>query len=122
MRTMQAAAMGTAAGPTRAVQRPATRPAARLRLTRRGRFVVVVTALVLMVVGFSMGRVSSQAAGPQRHVAPTVTVRPGESLWALAARVAPHADPRLVVSEIQQLNHLSSAEVYGGQQLVVPGR
>jgi hypothetical protein len=107
----------------RALHQPAVRRSGRLRLTRRGRFLVILAALVLMVVGFSMGRVSSQAAGPQRHAAPpTVTVRPGESLWALAARVAPHVDPRLVVTEIQQLNHLSSAQVYGGQQLIVPGR
>ncbi len=103
--------------------REAGRPMAprRARLTRRGRVVVVLVALVLLVVGFSMGRVSSQAAGPQRHAAPaTVTVEPGESLWSLAARIAPHVDPRLVVDQIVALNHLPDAEVDAGEQLVVP--
>jgi LysM repeat protein len=49
-----------------------------------------------------------------------VTVQTGETLWQLAARVGPHADPRLVVAEIQRLNHLSGAAVYAGQQLRVP--
>src|SRR5881392_628805 len=40
-----------------------TDPHGRVRLTRRGRLLVVLTVLVLLVVGFSMGRVSSQAAG-----------------------------------------------------------
>jgi LysM repeat protein len=50
----------------------------------------------------------------------TMTVQPGESLWALAVRIAPHADPRLVVARIAQINHLACAEVFAGQQLVVP--
>ena len=92
-----------------------------VRLTRRGRVVVVLVALVLLIVGFSMGQVASQAAGPARHVSPpTVTVQPGESLWSLAVRIAPQTDPRLVVDQIESLNHLASAEVFAGQQLVVP--
>jgi Na+-transporting methylmalonyl-CoA/oxaloacetate decarboxylase gamma subunit len=89
------------------------------RLTRRGRAVVVLTLLVLLVVGFSMGRVSSQATGHVDRPA-TVTVQPGESLWQLATRIAPHTDPRLVVSQLEQLNHLPGAEVFAGQQLIVP--
>jgi hypothetical protein len=93
-----------------------------VRLTRRGRLVVVLLLMVVLVVGFSVGLVS-QAAGPSRHhVAPTVTVRPGESLWQVATRVAPGADPRLVVDELVRANHLPGATVVVGQQLLVPGR
>jgi formate-dependent phosphoribosylglycinamide formyltransferase (GAR transformylase) len=85
---------------------------------------VVVTGLillVLLVVGFSMGRASSQAAGPVAHRAPaTVTVAPAETLWQVARRVAPHVDPRIVVARIEALNHLGGAQVEAGQQLVVP--
>jgi hypothetical protein len=96
--------------------------AAGVRLTRRGRLAVVLSALVLLVVGFSIGgHVTSQAA-PSAGVqhARTVTVQPGESLWAVAVRTAPHADPRLVVQRIVEVNHLSGAAVAAGQQLVVP--
>jgi hypothetical protein len=91
-----------------------------VRLTRRGRAVVVLAVLMAMLVaGFSLGHAPSQAAG---HVVKprTVTVQTGETLWGLAARIAPHADPRLVVTEIEQLNRLSTPAVFGGQQLVVP--
>jgi nucleoid-associated protein YgaU len=100
----------------------ATRPARRsaLRLTRRGRAVVVLAVLVLLVVGFSMGRVSSQAAGNAHRVVHTVTVRPGETLWQIAERVAPSADPRVVVAEIEAANHLRADGVLPGQQLAVP--
>jgi hypothetical protein len=101
-------------------QRRVQAPSRPVRLTRRGRLVVVLVLLVTLVIGFSIG-VSSQAAGPSRpHHVPTVTVQPGETLWQVAVRVAPDADPRLVVDQLQRINHLSSATVLAGQQLVVP--
>jgi LysM domain len=108
-----------------AVRGAAVRGAAvqgRVRLTRRGRLAVVAGVLGLMVVGFSAtGHVASQAASSAgvQH-ARTVTVQPGETLWAVAERIAPHADPRLVVDRIAQINHLAGAQVVAGQQLVVP--
>jgi hypothetical protein len=47
-------------------------------------------------------------------------VQPGESLWAVATRIAPHQDPRLVVADIESLNDLTTAWVTPGQQLVLP--
>src|SRR5438067_5268158 len=86
------------------------------RLTRRGRLVVVLLALVLLVVaGFTLGRVASQAAGPVRPL-PTVTVHAGETLWQIAARVAPKVDRRALVLQIEQLNHLRDGRVVAGQQ------
>jgi LysM repeat protein len=38
----------------------------------------------------------------------------------VAARIAPQQDPRLVVADIQSLNHLNGAAVEPGEQLVVP--
>jgi len=91
-----------------------------LRLTRRGRLAVVLAALLSAVLGSSLFG-SSLAAGPgSRPVQRTVTVAPGETLWQVAARVAPHADPRLIVTEIEQANHLAGPQVFGGQQLRVP--
>jgi Tfp pilus assembly protein FimV len=96
---------------------PAASPA---RLTRRGRLVVVLTVLALLVLaGFTLGRVSSQAAGPSRPL-PTVTVAPGETIWQIAARVAPHSDRRAVVAQIEALNGLRGGRVVAGQQLRLP--
>ena len=97
-----------------------SRPSAGARLTRRGRVVVVLLALLLLVLaGFALGRVSSQAAGPAKPV-PTVTVHPGETLWDIAARIAPHADRRALVGQLEALNGLSTGRVVAGQQLRLP--
>jgi Tfp pilus assembly protein FimV len=94
-----------------------------VRLTRRGRLIVVLTMMALLVaVGLVLGHGSSQAAGRGNAAATsrTLTVRPGETLWSVAARIAPHSDPRLVVADIESRNHLDGVEVRAGQQLRVP--
>jgi hypothetical protein len=98
------------------------RPSSPVRLTRRGRVVVVLGALVaLLAGGFTLGHAPSQASGHVHRVAPrTITVQPGETLWTVAERIAPRVDPRLVVAQIQQLNHLHSPQLLAGMQLVVP--
>jgi hypothetical protein len=92
-----------------------------VRLTRRGRVVVVLAVMLLAVLaGFTIGRGSSVAAGAggarERHV----VVEAGESLWSVAARVAPTRDPRAVVADLEALNHLSSPTVEPGERLAVP--
>jgi hypothetical protein len=99
-----------------------SRPGRALRLTRRGRVLLVLMVMTLLVIaGFTLGRGSSLAAS-QAHprTSHTVVVEPGETLWAVATRIAPHDDPRLVVADIVSLNHLSSSSVEAGQQLAVP--
>jgi nucleoid-associated protein YgaU len=92
-----------------------------VRLTRRGRVVLTLVMMVgLVVAGFTLGRGSSQAAGHSHQPRHTVIVQAGDTLWSLAARVAPHADPRDVVAEIQSLNRIPGAVVVPGEQLVVP--
>lgn len=91
----------------------------RLRLTRRGRVVIVLLALgLLLVAGFAVGRVTSSHAASA--VTTTAIVQPGDTLWSIAARVAPQRDTRAVVGEIRAANHLSSASVQVGQRLLLP--
>ncbi|HVS69410.1 MAG TPA: LysM peptidoglycan-binding domain-containing protein [Mycobacteriales bacterium] len=95
-------------------------PSSPIRLTRRGRIVLTFVMLVgILVAGFTLGR-SSQASAGTHHPRHTVTVQAGDTLWSVAARVAPHADPRTVVAEISSINKLSDAVVYPGERLVVP--
>jgi hypothetical protein len=93
-----------------------------LRLTRRGRLVLVLFVMSLMVLaGLTLGHGSSLASGKhQRAARHTLIVQPGESLWSVANRVAPHRDPRAVIDEIESLNHLSSPTLEAGEQLTVP--
>ena len=92
------------------------------RLTRRGRSALLLVLVGLLLGAFSLGRVGTQAATP-RPAGPALeqtTVHTGESLWSVARRVAPSADPRGVVVELRRLNHLDGSAVQVGQQLVLP--
>ena len=106
---------------------PATGAAAfhRLRLTRRGRIVLAVLA-VLMVCGlFVAGASAARASGPaSAHggsgAAERVAVQPGDTLWSIAQSAAPNADARTIVQEILQANRLTTANITAGQRLWVP--
>jgi LysM repeat protein len=94
-----------------------------VRVTRRGRVLLVLALVAVLFGAFSLGRSASQAAPPTSAPAATfeqVTVQPGESLWQLARRAAPDDDPREVVARIRQLNDLESPHLQPGQQLVLP--
>ena len=109
-------------GPQRAAARSTAAPVrpARLRLTRRGRVVLVVMPALLALSGALL------AAGPgvaeaAPHSAPrTVVVAAGESLWTSAARIAPDTDPRTTVAEIERANGLRDAQVAAGAVLLLP--
>jgi LysM repeat protein len=46
-----------------------------------------------------------------------VVVRPNDTLWSIAARIAPDRDPRVVVSELERRNDLTDPTVHVGQVL-----
>ncbi len=103
---------------------PAAIPA--LRLTRRGR-IALVSLLVLTAVLIGLAAAGGAAAtgtGVPTHVykqnLSKVVVRPGDSLWSVAARAEPNADPRLVIQQITDLNALPGPEIAVGQRLWVP--
>jgi hypothetical protein len=113
---------------SRLPERPAPLPP--LRLTRRGKVVligiplVLLAALLLSLAGFfnSPAKASESAADLSVTPTVTVTVQPGQSLWAIAGTVDPGRDARDVVADIVQLNNLSAGAVQPGQQLYVPTR
>ena len=93
-----------------------------VRLTRRGRLAVFLTSLVLVLgVAFMLagGAVGTDEAG---QAAPTevVQVAPGDTLWGIASEIATDGDVRSMMSEIERLNALESAQLFAGQKLRVP--
>nr|WP_271176501.1 LysM peptidoglycan-binding domain-containing protein [Leifsonia poae] len=96
----------------------------RLRLTRRGRAVLTTLASVPLVIGallFALNSGGAVATGDQTHVTfQQVTVQSGQSLWSIAEKVAPGADPRDVIADIVSLNQLDSAVVSPGQRIAIP--
>lgn len=99
----------------------ASRHGGRLRLTRRGRAVVLVAAaLCLLLVGF--GRMGAQASGthaPREVVVHTVVS--GETVWAIAQSVtAQGADVRDTIVTIGELNGMSDSHIEPGETLILP--
>jgi hypothetical protein len=101
-----------------------------LRLTRRGRVVligiplVLLAALLLSLAGFLTSPAKAADSAADLTVTPTitVTVQAGQSLWAIAGAAVPQRDARDVIADIVQLNNLTGGGVVPGQQLFVPTR
>jgi nucleoid-associated protein YgaU len=92
--------------------------AAPLRLTRRGLVVLVLAVTTLAVALVSVAALSAPSSGAGHRQQPaTVTVHEGDTLWAIAARVAPGRDPRAEVAQLQRRNHLAGVALTPGQVL-----
>jgi nucleoid-associated protein YgaU len=124
----EAAKDATPTEPKAAAPRPAERTP--LRLTRRGRIVVgallvIAAAAVASLIWLAVGG-QAQAAnhvGPQvplRDSVQRVVVARGDSLWSIAVKTDPDADPRAVISQIVELNSLRETGIQIGQVLWVP--
>ncbi len=118
--------------PARIVAPASGRPAKRtpIRLTRRGRIVVGAAVAIgaaaaasliwLAVAGQAQASIHAGPRVPLRGSVQRVTVEPGDSLWSIATRTDPDADPQAVIPQIVELNSLRSTGVQVGQVLWVP--
>jgi hypothetical protein len=115
----------------RGVDRPVSRRAA---MFRRRRLVALVVAVAL-IAGLAMAvqaiaqatstvgpsapePLESEGAGPPRPVEGEVyVVQPGDTLWSIAAALAPESDPRPVVDVLRVANGGSELQV--GDRLTV---
>ena len=98
-------------------------PAPRLRLTKRGRSVLLTLAaapLAFAAFWFALNGGGATATLEGTASYSTVTVQAGDTLWSIAESVAPLADPRDVIIELMQFNGLSSADVPAGFELAIP--
>lgn len=111
---------------TSAGLRPELVPAHALRtsshLTRRGRIAVLGVLLCLLLGAFAFGRAASFAATETvpRPTLTRTTVQSGETLWAVARRIAPERDPREVIAQLRRLNGMHTGGLQAGQQLLLP--
>ena len=92
-----------------------------LRLTRRGRavvlgFLVLLASLASAVLFTTASRADQPPAGPP----PTVVVQPGDTLWDIAARTSSGRDGQGAVDELRRLNGLPGYGVQPGDVLILP--
>lgn len=112
---------------TAAVISAPARPATRLRLTARGRGVLLALASVPLAIGIGIAAISGgSAVASGADMAPvsveTLTIMPGDTLWSIATEIAPGADPRDVIGEISRMNLLRGGALQIGQKLAIPAQ
>lgn len=102
--------------------RQPSRPAQSLRLTRRGRVVVIALMLAVFLAVLTVFGPRSAATGEAGTPVQTRTVEvgPGDTLWVIASEVAPPGQVRETVHRIQELNALDGPELAVGQEIAVP--
>lgn len=103
-----------------------------LRLTRRGRVVLIVTVALALLGGLwltagrgALAGAAGDKAGPASASASareSVVVGHHDTLWEIASRARPDVDPRITVRRIIDLNSLPGPIVQPGQRLLLPGR
>jgi hypothetical protein len=91
------------------------------RLTRRGRVLTWVAGVVTLgIIAFGLAQ-GAQPATPTVVGTTTVTVAPGQTLWAVAQQVNPQADPRVTVQAIADVNGIEAGSALpSGSTLTVP--
>ena len=92
-----------------------------LRLTRRGRAVVlVVLFMAATLASIVLFTTASRADESSTEPAPTVVVQPGDTLWSIAAHHVPRRDNQAAVAELRDLNKLPSYDIQPGDVLLLP--
>ncbi|AVG24172.1 LysM-like protein [Pontimonas salivibrio] len=99
---------------------PAPTASAPLRITRRGRLVLVgLISLPVLVMSLLFATPGAQA-GAEDGTVELYTVLAGESLWDIAEDIAPEQDPRVVIDRLLSANGLTATGLQPGQQLIIP--
>lgn len=107
-----------------------TRPSrpAGVRLTPRGRVVVVAAVALVLLTAFWLGarRGAGATSGGDRTVdravPESVIVGRHDTLWTIAVRARPGVDPRVTVQRMIDLNTLSGSIINPGQRVLLPSR
>jgi len=82
---------------------------------RRATLAGAAICLFLLVAGPARAALGHDAARTQRYV-----VRAGDTVWGIAQRQNPSADPRPLVDAIERQNHLGGSVLVPGEVIRVP--
>ena len=80
---------------------------------------MILVAVHLWVPVAARAVLHRHAGGPP-VIARTYVVQPGDTLWRIATRVSPGADPRPVIDDLAQANGLQAGSLVPGQLIRLP--
>jgi LysM repeat protein len=81
---------------------------------------LVVMAAVVLAAVFGAPKLVRTLTPAQAVPMTEHQVSTGETLWQLATAYRPDADPRTVVAQIKEINHLANVTLQPGQVLLIP--
>ncbi|MDP9119708.1 MAG: LysM peptidoglycan-binding domain-containing protein [Actinomycetota bacterium] len=95
------------------------RPKDRTRVRRRR---LIGLCVMVGLAGVLSGPVANAVVGGAQkpNSSRIYVVRPGDTLWSIATRLAPSTDPRIVVDAITLANGLDPADLVPGHELSIP--
>jgi hypothetical protein len=95
-----------------------------VHLTRRGRVVLTLLFLVLVLAVLTVFGARSAATDQPGRPVPTrsVEVGQGDTMWNIASSVAEPGEVRQMIHQIEELNALSGPSLVEGQEIAVPVR
>jgi hypothetical protein len=93
-----------------------------LHLTSRGRRVLVLLAVLVLVSLVLAGRAVATSVADPAEVR-TYTVSSGDTLWSIAAGITgSNEDVRDIVIDLKNMNRMASADLRAGEQILLPVR
>jgi hypothetical protein len=122
VRTARHSASRASGGRTNAGRACRDHTPSQVRLTRRGRLVVFLGALMVVLalgVYWGAGSVATERPGTPEPTR-VVMVGEGETLWDIAADATTDGNTGAMVERIERLNHLDSGMLTAGQKIRVP--
>ncbi len=90
----------------------------RYYLKNKKRFATVLFVVFLMI--FAAGSITAASAGNFQTKKEIIIVRPGDTLWEIAAQYSNDVEIRKYIYHIRKLNDLESATIYAGQRIRLP--
>lgn len=73
--------------------------------------------IIVSVLAIMISYISNVAKANLPRQEMIIVVHHGDTLWSLAQKIKPHDDPRLVIRNIKEQNHLDSSILMAGQKL-----
>ena len=92
----------------------------RTRVRRRRLIALCMMVGLMGVLSGPVANAMGVGGAPEASTSRTYVVRPGDTLWSIATRLAPSTDPRIVIEAITSANGLDPAALVPGHELSVP--